>query len=1033
MNTFKSGSLWRKWDIHIHTPFSSLNNQFGSDFDKYIYNLYTKAIENKVYCIGITDYFLIEGYEKIQEELKNTEKIKEIFKDKLVNDSNYIQKINSIALFPNIEFRIDTLISYSNGNQKKAQVHVILDNDLTISQIKNDFLCNLHLVTDISIDGLTSVALTRENLEKLGSQLKKDQPDFNNGKSDFEVGCNQAYINFDELKKLLEERFKNKYILLIVEDDITNISWNNQGHLIRKKLYSASNGIMSSNSNTIKWGLSDNTKKEFSSFKPCFWGSDAHNFEKMFKPDNDRFCWIKGDMTFNGLKQVLINPTERIYIGPIPPQLDRIEKNKSNIIKSIFIEKNCDAKNSCNWFSFTEPLSINPSMTTIIGNKGSGKSALADIISLAGNSKNIGKASFINDQRFKKLPENYAGDYYSNVAFIDHHNLKVERLDKDVELSSVEFVQYLPQKFIEEVCSGIGEEFQNEIDNAIFSYLELNEREGCLNLNELIKNKTLANTTKFQGIRNKLELLNNDIYCLENKKVKSYINKVNENLSNLEQLLSRHNDNKPTPIEKPKEEDNSNITLITKIEEECKIQDESYSEIEDKLSTINTNLTRIDTFLDSSDYKINQAKQINDEYIELAETLKIEPSKFVTIKVNDIAIKEFKQKLIKEKNKYEEAISSIDVDLGFVSIPNYNDFTDLKEKVNSIKSISTRLYIYKTIKENVIKQTSILMQRYQKYISDLKVWDDQRKKIIGEKSDNQDGTISYYKKEKEYIENKLEDELKLKYDERLMLIENLYNLYVNNCSILEKIYLPVENRLKNILSKMDEKITFEVQIVVNANLKNDLLNMIDQRIQGAFHGKTEGTSYLNDIIASTKFENKMDAIKFVEKIFDDVTESIDLSDNLLKNDRLAFYNYLCDLNYLSGKFMLKLGNKNLKELSPGERGIVLLIFYLTLNKSNIPLIIDQPEDNLDNQSVYDNLVPCILEAKKQRQIIIVTHNPNIAIACDSEQIIYCNMDKKNNTISYESGSIENPVIRNHVINVLEGTMPAFDLRRQKYI
>ena len=87
---------------------------------------------------------------------------------------------------------------------------------------------------------------------------------------------------------------------------------------------------------------------------------------------------------------------------------------------------------------------------------------------------------------------------------------------------------------------------------------------------------------------------------------------------------------------------------------------------------------------------------------------------------------------------------------------------------------------------------------------------------------------------------------------------------------------------------------------------------------------------------------------------------------------------------------------------------------------------------MDNQSVFSKLVPCICKAKQQRQVIIVTHNPNIAVACDAEQIIYCHMDKEKCAIQYESGSIENPKIRSHVIDVLEGTMPAFDLRRLKY-
>ena len=135
---------------------------------------------------------------------------------------------------------------------------------------------------------------------------------------------------------------------------------------------------------------------------------------------------------------------------------------------------------------------------------------------------------------------------------------------------------------------------------------------------------------------------------------------------------------------------------------------------------------------------------------------------------------------------------------------------------------------------------------------------------------------------------------------------------------------------------------------------------------------------------------------------------------------------------MNTNYQLSLGDRKLKELSPGERGIVLLIFYLTLDKSNYPLIIDQPEDNLDNQSVFVKLVPCIKQAKKNRQIIVVTHNPNIAVACDSEQVIYSEMDKNTYEIKYISGSIENPIIKGRIVDILEGTKPAFDLRKSKY-
>ena len=112
---------------------------------------------------------------------------------------------------------------------------------------------------------------------------------------------------------------------------------------------------------------------------------------------------------------------------------------------------------------------------------------------------------------------------------------------------------------------------------------------------------------------------------------------------------------------------------------------------------------------------------------------------------------------------------------------------------------------------------------------------------------------------------------------------------------------------------------------------------------------------------------------------------------------------------------------------------MLLIFYLFIDKEDTPLVIDQPEENLDNESVYAVLVKCIKEAKKRRQIIIVTHNPNLAVVCDAEQVIYAEIDKQNgNQITYTCGAIENPIINKKLIDVLEGTRPAFSNRGHKY-
>lgn len=113
---------------------------------------------------------------------------------------------------------------------------------------------------------------------------------------------------------------------------------------------------------------------------------------------------------------------------------------------------------------------------------------------------------------------------------------------------------------------------------------------------------------------------------------------------------------------------------------------------------------------------------------------------------------------------------------------------------------------------------------------------------------------------------------------------------------------------------------------------------------------------------------------------------------------------------------------------------MLLIFYLLVDKKRNPIILDQPEENLDNETIVSLLVPVLNAAKENRQIIMVTHNPNLAVVCDAEQIIFAEFDRKAMcSITYLAGSIEDPALNQAVVNVLEGTKPAFDNRGNKYL
>jgi predicted ATPase len=105
-----------------------------------------------------------------------------------------------------------------------------------------------------------------------------------------------------------------------------------------------------------------------------------------------------------------------------------------------------------------------------------------------------------------------------------------------------------------------------------------------------------------------------------------------------------------------------------------------------------------------------------------------------------------------------------------------------------------------------------------------------------------------------------------------------------------------------------------------------------------------------------------------------------------------------------------------------------------------PVIIDQPEGNLDNSSVYDSLVPFLRRAKKRRQMILVTHNPNLVVAADADQVIVATATKKANAkhpqITYRSGSLEDvgsaTAIRELAVRLLEGGKTPFKLRDKRW-
>lgn len=324
---------------------------------------------------------------------------------------------------------------------------------------------------------------------------------------------------------------------------------------------------------------------------------------------------------------------------------------------------------------------------------------------------------------------------------------------------------------------------------------------------------------------------------------------------------------------------------------------------------------------------------------------------------------------------------------------------------------------------------------YQLYLDAVKDWEAKSKELIGSLQEVE--SLTYLKEKLNYIENLLLKDLAKERLNRLEIVKEIYNKKAEIKSIYDEVKNGIDQQL--LASKVSE-LNIASKFGYDQDFKKKILSNIRQNKVGSFYGGDDGSRILqDDLINQTDWDDQESIINFLSTFIEYLEYDMRTNDkkdvyigNIVVN-RTDLYNYIFGLHFLDAYYDLQNNGKSLDQLSPGEKGALLLVFYLVLDKEDIPLIIDQPEDNLDNNSVAKVLVPFIKLAKKKRQIIIVTHNPNLAVVADSEQVINVSLDKQNGyKFKFISGGIENKVMNKQILEVLEGTVPAFCLRKDKY-
>ena len=305
MREFSRGSEWRRWDLHVHTPGTNKNDQYeGSAIDDRWNNFYKSILDyigdgsdksKSIVSIGVTDYLSIENYKRVINEKRLPESIK--------------------LVIPNVELRM-TPMSRNEG----INIHFLF-NPAIVDDLEDCFFSQLSFEYNSR-----RYSATRTQLISLGKALDSTLDE----DAAYSKGVAQFIPSLDSLRNLFsnDPKLRENTIIIVSNssnDGVTgaaNIFSHIEGNssdfdATRQSIYQFVDAIFSGNPSDALYFLGeksdspDEVIRKCGSLKPCFHGCDAHTNSKLFEPDNQRYCWIKSDPSFNGLKQVLYEPKGR--------------------------------------------------------------------------------------------------------------------------------------------------------------------------------------------------------------------------------------------------------------------------------------------------------------------------------------------------------------------------------------------------------------------------------------------------------------------------------------------------------------------------------------------------------------------------------------------------------------------------------------------------------------------------------------------------------------------------------------------------
>lgn len=975
------GAVWRRWDPHVHAPGTVLNDQYSGadpwgDFCAAI-NGRTPLIE----AIGVTDYYSLATYERVVAAIAEG-------------------KIPACKfVFPNVEMRLNL----GTASLQWLNLHLIVSPEKPdhVGETKR-FLSRLTFRVKGDV-----YQCTPDDLMKLGRAHDANAKD---AKRALEVGTEQFKVDFNQLKQEYESSDWAKENVLIAAaggKDGTSGLKDGADAAIRQDIEKFAHIIFSSHPGTREFWLGQSSKitveklrAEYSGLKPCLHGSDGHTAAVAGAPALDRYTWIKGDLTFDALRQARIDPVNRTHIGTEPPPA----ANPSQVIAQV-------ALNSTAWLK-TPSLSLNPGLVAIIGARGSGKTALAEAIAAGCDAlpKKKDTRAFLYRARDHLKGSTVTLNWQAGDP--ETRTLHFEPAPDEVQY---ERARYLSQQFVEGLCAsdGMTSGLLREIERIVYEAHDVSTRDGAIDFADLLEMRASRHRQARKREETSLASLSEQIGTELEKhgQLESYKTQITEKTKGVEKY---QNDRKGL-VSKGNDAHVNRLTALSQAADRVRgfvryfnIQGEQIATLQDEVA----------------DFRNNQApeslRDVKDRHVDTG--IKGESwNPFLTQfsgPVDDI-LKAALEYAKKQSAAWKGTTppTKADVNESYLS----DDAVPEKTALAFLEAEVARM-------EKLINIDKVSAEKYANLSKRITVENDQLEQLTKKRDD----AAGAWERASGFVKD------------RSASYTRVFTAIVAEEAVLNELYAPIKERIAT-GSPTLQKLSFSVRRVADVAhwaAAGELL--IDARRAGKLKGKGTLAEIAEELLRPAWETGDPAAVAAAMEAFQK-----EYSPELLKHSQVSkgqtaeyrswskrFAQWIYGTDHIAIHYSVSYDGIDIRNLSPGTRGIVLLLLYLALDDADDrPLIIDQPEENLDPKSIFDELVTLFIQAKSKRQVIMVTHNANLVINTDADQIIVASVGRHQGEglppITYTSGGLEDAAIRATVCDILEGGAEAFRERARR--